>query len=81
MLKVSLRPITQKNLNECISLKAADRQQNFIASNVKSLERRLSIQHFILSAFMTQKHITRRIRSWSDSRCMKLLTQSISFYA
>ena len=37
MLKVSLRPITQKNLNECISLKVTDCQQNFIASNVKSL--------------------------------------------
>ena len=37
MLKVSLRPLTQKNLNECSSLKVTDCQQNFIASNVKSL--------------------------------------------
>lgn len=37
MVKVSLRPITQKNLDECISLKVADQHQNFIASNVKSL--------------------------------------------
>ncbi|MCE2413027.1 GNAT family N-acetyltransferase [Candidatus Poribacteria bacterium] len=37
MAKVSLRPITPENLDECISLKVADHQTGFIASNVQSL--------------------------------------------
>ena len=39
MAEVLLRPIAQKNLNECISLKAVDRKQKFIASGMKSLAR------------------------------------------
>ncbi len=34
---VSLRPITQRNLKECISLKVAENQKKFVASNVLSL--------------------------------------------
>ena len=37
MVAVSLRPITQTNLKECISLKVADNQKKFVASNVHSL--------------------------------------------
>ena len=37
MAEVSLRPITQKNFAECISLKVADDQIALVASNVKSL--------------------------------------------
>ena len=37
MAKVSLRSITPENLDECISLKVADHQTGFIASNVQSL--------------------------------------------
>ncbi|MDE0088576.1 MAG: GNAT family N-acetyltransferase [Candidatus Poribacteria bacterium] len=37
MVAVSLRPITQTNFNECISLKVADTQKEFVASNVLSL--------------------------------------------
>lgn len=37
MAKVSLRPITQENLDECISLKVANHQKGFVASNIYSL--------------------------------------------
>ncbi len=37
MVAVSLRPITQTNLKECISLKVTDNQKKFVASNVLSL--------------------------------------------
>ena len=37
MVKVSLRPITPENLDECISLKVANDQKEFVDSNVQSL--------------------------------------------
>ena len=37
MAKVSLRPITPENLDECISLKVADHQKGFVAPNIYSL--------------------------------------------
>ena len=37
MAKVSLRPITQENLDECISLKVANHQKGFVAPNIYSL--------------------------------------------
>ncbi len=37
MAKVSLRPITRMNLDECISLKVANNQKGLVASNVYSL--------------------------------------------
>ena len=37
MVKVSLRPITKENFNECISLEVADHQKDLVATNVKSL--------------------------------------------
>ena len=37
MTTVSLRPITQANFHECISLKVADNQKKFVATNVQSL--------------------------------------------
>ena len=37
MVKVSLRPITPENLDECISLKVANHQKEFVDSNVQSL--------------------------------------------
>ena len=37
MVKVSLRPITRMNLDECISLKVTNNQKGFVASNVYSL--------------------------------------------
>ncbi len=37
MATVSLRLITQTNFNECISLKVADNQKKFVATNVQSL--------------------------------------------
>ena len=39
MAKVSLRPITPENLDECISLKVATHQKEFIDSNIYSLAR------------------------------------------
>ena len=39
MVKVSLRPITPENLDECISLKVANHQKGFIDSNIYSLAR------------------------------------------
>ena len=37
MATVSLKPITQKNFHECISLQVADNQKKFVATNVQSL--------------------------------------------
>ena len=37
MAKVSLRPITPENLDECISLKVADHQKGFVDPNIYSL--------------------------------------------
>ena len=37
MVKVSLRPITPENLDECIALKVANHQKGFVASNIYSL--------------------------------------------
>lgn len=37
MAEVSLRPITSKNITECLSLKVADHQEDLVAANVKSL--------------------------------------------
>ena len=39
MVKVSLRPITPENLDECISLKVANHQKGFVDSNIYSLAR------------------------------------------
>lgn len=39
MARVSLRPITPENLDECISLKVANHQKGFIDSNIYSLAR------------------------------------------
>lgn len=39
MVKVSLRPITPENLDECIALKVANHQKGFIDSNISSLAR------------------------------------------
>ena len=37
MVKVSLRPITRENFDECISLKVANHQKEFVNSNILSL--------------------------------------------
>ena len=37
MARVSLRPITPENLDECISLKVADHQKGFVDPNISSL--------------------------------------------
>ncbi|RKU20950.1 GNAT family N-acetyltransferase [Candidatus Poribacteria bacterium] len=39
MVKVSLRPITPENLDECISLKVANHQKGFVDSNIYFLAR------------------------------------------
>jgi diamine N-acetyltransferase len=36
-MSVSLREITPENFDECINLKGADGQENFVAPNVKSI--------------------------------------------
>jgi len=37
MTKVSLRPITKENFNECVSLEVAEHQKELVATNVQSL--------------------------------------------
>lgn len=39
MARVSLRPITPENLDECISLKVANHQKGFVDSNIDSVAR------------------------------------------